>query len=443
MTAMSSEVAPTRVNIPVDGVLSRPLVHGTDPVNLVEHILRLRVYESSYWQQYCFALNAADLVDRAAELEFIGSVSSETNKPTPFICLLVKMLQINPALDITKAMLDNQEFKYMRALAAMFVRMTARPADVYGLLEPLMVDYRKLRVQTKAGWELTTMDDFIDSLLEDESVISLALPRLALRSVLVQARMLPVERRSALQPKIDAGGPLDNESIPDLLADDDGVEVPSDSDDDLTMHEYIKEMSSAHEKKCNNESMENASVGFSQKLPIQICQDDDTVGDKKHRKSKKNKREKHDHSSERKDKNKDLFEADGLISQSVGVINDDEDEDALDPMALLKENSKKHSSKSKHEKKRKKGKRNHKEKEGLVIDEFSHDVQMDTTETKNEHRKRVHLSDDEEENENNSIGSRDEEKRRKKKKKNKKDHKSRKGLFIKGLKNTQDEGANM
>lgn len=35
--------------------------------------------------------------------------------------------------------------RYLRALAAMYVRMTFRAVDVYEMLEPLLKDYRKLR----------------------------------------------------------------------------------------------------------------------------------------------------------------------------------------------------------------------------------------------------------------------------------------------------------
>lgn len=35
--------------------------------------------------------------------------------------------------------------RYMRALAAMYVRMTFRAAEVFEILEPLMKDFRKLR----------------------------------------------------------------------------------------------------------------------------------------------------------------------------------------------------------------------------------------------------------------------------------------------------------
>lgn len=38
-----------------------------------------------------------------------------------------------------------QVLRYMRALAAMYIRMTFSAVEVYELLEPLMKDFRKLR----------------------------------------------------------------------------------------------------------------------------------------------------------------------------------------------------------------------------------------------------------------------------------------------------------
>jgi pre-mRNA-splicing factor 38A len=35
--------------------------------------------------------------------------------------------------------------RYLRALAAFYVRLTFRAVDVYEILEPLLKDYRKLR----------------------------------------------------------------------------------------------------------------------------------------------------------------------------------------------------------------------------------------------------------------------------------------------------------
>jgi hypothetical protein len=37
--------------------------------------------------------------------------------------------------------------RYLRALAAIYIRLTFRAVDVYELLEPLLKDYRKLRLR--------------------------------------------------------------------------------------------------------------------------------------------------------------------------------------------------------------------------------------------------------------------------------------------------------
>lgn len=163
--------------------LSRP-IHGTSPLNLIEKIVRLRIIQSNYWQQYCFAMNGASLVNRAVELEAIGGVTSENNRPSPFLCLVLKLLQITPDEDIVQEMLINGEFKYMRALACFYIRLTGQPAKIYSSLEPLLADYSKLRVQTRNGWKLTTMDAFVSDLLRESFVCDVSLPHLVKRSIL-------------------------------------------------------------------------------------------------------------------------------------------------------------------------------------------------------------------------------------------------------------------
>jgi len=114
---------------------------------LIENVIRNRVYESTYWKEHCFALTAVSLIDRALELQYIGGVYGN-QRPTEFICLLQKLLQIQPEKEILIEYLQADEFKYLRALAAIYIRMTFRATDVYGLLEPLLKDYRKLRVRS-------------------------------------------------------------------------------------------------------------------------------------------------------------------------------------------------------------------------------------------------------------------------------------------------------
>ena len=40
--------------------------------NLVEKILRSKIYNTIYWKEHCFALTAESLVDKAVDLHFVG-----------------------------------------------------------------------------------------------------------------------------------------------------------------------------------------------------------------------------------------------------------------------------------------------------------------------------------------------------------------------------------
>jgi pre-mRNA-splicing factor 38A len=104
--------------------------------------------------------------------------------------------------------------RYLRALAAIYIRMTFRAVDVYEILEPLLKDYRKLRYRDQgkhtchihmsrllqpylAGYYLTYIDEFVDQLLNDERVCDIILPRLPKRAVLEENGEL-AQRQSLL-----------------------------------------------------------------------------------------------------------------------------------------------------------------------------------------------------------------------------------------------------
>ncbi|XP_030765726.1 pre-mRNA-splicing factor 38 [Sitophilus oryzae] len=160
-------------------------IHGTNPQYLVEKIIRSRIYDSKYWKEECFALTAELLVDKAMELRFIGGVYGGNIKPTPFLCLTLKMLQIQPEKDIVVEFIKNEEFKYVRALGAYYMRLTGSSLDCYKYLEPLYNDNRKLRRQGRdAKFELVHMDEFIDELLREERVCDVILPRIQSRHLL-------------------------------------------------------------------------------------------------------------------------------------------------------------------------------------------------------------------------------------------------------------------
>ncbi|THH01045.1 hypothetical protein EW026_g1574 [Hermanssonia centrifuga] len=153
-------------------------IHGQNPQFLVETVIRNRIYEAPFWKEHCFALTAESLIDKAIEVKAIGGVYGN-NKPTEFMCLLLKLLQIQPEKEILLEYLQADEFKYLRALAAMYIRMTFGAAEVYEILEPLLKDYRKIRLRNMGGYSLTFMDDFVDSLLHEERTMAKSGPEKA------------------------------------------------------------------------------------------------------------------------------------------------------------------------------------------------------------------------------------------------------------------------
>lgn len=68
--------------------------------NLVEKIVRLKIYSMPYWKEHCFGLNAETLVDKAMDLDHVGGTYGGNQKATDFLCLVLKMCQIQPEKEI-------------------------------------------------------------------------------------------------------------------------------------------------------------------------------------------------------------------------------------------------------------------------------------------------------------------------------------------------------
>jgi len=191
-----------------------PLIRGQNPALLFEKGVRDRITESLYWKEQCFGLNAATLCDRAAELTHIGGTHGYVGKPTPFLCLAFKLIQLVPDKEIILEYLnftDDEEepddedggakeannigrrageFKYLRALAAFYIRLAWKPVDIYMTLEPLLSDYRKLKRRTRDGFILTHMDEFVDDLLTKDRVCATSLWKMQARDVLEEEGLL-------------------------------------------------------------------------------------------------------------------------------------------------------------------------------------------------------------------------------------------------------------
>lgn len=222
------------------------LLHGQNPALLFEKGVREKIVDSYYWKEQCFALNAATLCDRAADLRFIGGTSGIMGKPTPFLCLAFKLIQLVPDKEVIMEYLnwqddeevndddgikgergDNEDdgeehglngagsriedphaagkagsFKYLKCLAAFYVRLAWTPVEIYKTLEPLLLDFRKIRRRTKDGFVMTYVDQFVDDLLTKDRMCATSLWRLPPRSQLEDLDLLE-PRESPIQDEVE------------------------------------------------------------------------------------------------------------------------------------------------------------------------------------------------------------------------------------------------
>lgn len=223
------------------------LIRGQNPALLFEKGVRERITESYYWKEQCFGLNAATLCDRAVELKFIGGTSGITGRPTPFLCLAFKMLQLVPEKEVVLEMLnfrgdDDEEeeeeeeevedvkkeeengdaeeakkekkkrdlnaegklgtFKYLRCLAAFYIRLAWEPVEIYTTLEPLLTDYRKIKRRLKENFSLTYVDQFIDDLLNKDRICATSLWKMPSRANMEDLDLLE-PRESPLDDEVD------------------------------------------------------------------------------------------------------------------------------------------------------------------------------------------------------------------------------------------------
>ena len=54
----------------------------------------MKIYDSMYWKEHCFGLTAESLVDKAVQINSLGGTCGGARKPTHFICLILKLLQV-------------------------------------------------------------------------------------------------------------------------------------------------------------------------------------------------------------------------------------------------------------------------------------------------------------------------------------------------------------
>ncbi len=175
-------------------------------ISSVELILRNRVFNSYYWKEKCFGLTSETIIDKILELKYIGGMNHSSNQPTDFICLFIKLLQLNPSEEIIDEYLSDPDLKYLRALTALFIRFAYPPVKIYTKLEKLYCDYKKLVILKSKGYAIIHMDEYIDSLLNEEHIFEISLPKIPKRNVL--------EENGELKPYVSV---LENELIISMI----------------------------------------------------------------------------------------------------------------------------------------------------------------------------------------------------------------------------------
>jgi pre-mRNA-splicing factor 38A len=194
--------------------------NGLNPATIMEKAVRDRIVDSYFFKEQCFGVNEADIVDRVVEhVRFVGGTTGGAQTPSPFLCLALKLLQLAPGDEVLAQYMGfgGEKFKYLRALAAFYVRLTRKAEDVYRTLEPFLEDRRKLRRRGRTGTTLSYVDVFVDDLLTKERVCATSLWKMPKRDTL--------EDLEVLEPRVSPLG-----DIEELLdADDDDQREDSSS----------------------------------------------------------------------------------------------------------------------------------------------------------------------------------------------------------------------
>ncbi|ETW35851.1 hypothetical protein PFTANZ_03444 [Plasmodium falciparum Tanzania (2000708)] len=164
---------------------------GSNPQYLISNIIRSKIYDSPYWKEKCFALTSESIIDQAINLKYVGGTYGGNRKPTRFLCLILKLLQIQPDKDIIYEYIKNEDFVYLRALGIFYLRLIGKSLEVYNHLEPILFDYRKIRMRLQNGtFEKIYMDVFVDNCLILNNFLDVDFPTLTKRQVLEENNLL-------------------------------------------------------------------------------------------------------------------------------------------------------------------------------------------------------------------------------------------------------------
>lgn len=165
--------------------------------HLVGAIVRHRIQDSLFYKEKLHLTNELSIVPVIVNQVHFLAGTDQTGRPSPFLCCLLRLLELEPKAAIVRLMLKQNgynEFKYLTALALLYCRLVYEGKEVYALYDEYIGDYRKLRVQLKTPrfenslpvhYDVIHMDEWVDSLVVEERVVDLTLPYIAPRKVYV------------------------------------------------------------------------------------------------------------------------------------------------------------------------------------------------------------------------------------------------------------------
>ena len=163
---------------------------------LFDKVLRERIYSSVFWKEHLLVdIDAESVLDVAVQLDCVGGTHGlGSPRPTPFLCVLLKLCELAPAPAVLAEYLSQRTWKYVEALALAYVRLAAPPSVVYAVLEARLGDWRRLRLRQPDGrYVLTWMDAYADGLLAGTRVLdAVPAPRLPRRALFLEGMVAPL-----------------------------------------------------------------------------------------------------------------------------------------------------------------------------------------------------------------------------------------------------------
>jgi pre-mRNA-splicing factor 38A len=144
-------------------------------------VLRKRIQRSSYWLGRCADASFLDVIGLAADLDYVEGMRGEAElaQPTPFVCLLQRLVQLDPPPELLDELIRQDDLKYVRLLAIVFVRLTVEdPVVVHAALDVGLGDYRTLRLREPLGAavEAAPFDVVVEAHLGDERQAFMGVP---------------------------------------------------------------------------------------------------------------------------------------------------------------------------------------------------------------------------------------------------------------------------